>query len=111
MTCTILDDAASSDPATANELAQDIEHINQQGSKHTGTIASNHCGDARRLLTKVDSTSVIVNSSPLFSDDFEHRPGSEIGIFTDKLNSRVTVGIEGMTIEKYVVFGDGHVRT
>ena len=88
-----------------------IEHINQYGSKHTDAIITENFTDARRFLTEVDSASVMVNASTRFADGFEYGLGAEIGISTDKLHARGPVGLEGLTSEKYVVFGDGHIRT
>ncbi len=88
-----------------------IEHINQYGSKHTDAIITENFSDARRFLTEVDSASVMVNASTRFADGFEYGLGAEIGISTDKLHARGPVGLEGLTSEKYVVFGDGHIRT
>lgn len=88
-----------------------IEHINTYGSQHTDAIITENFSDARRFLAEVDSASVMVNASTRFADGFEYGLGAEIGIFTDKLHARGPVGLEGLTSEKYVVFGDGHVRT
>lgn len=88
-----------------------IEHITRFGSKHTDAIVTENFTDARRFLTEVDSASVMVNASTRFADGFEYGLGAEIGISTDKLHARGPVGLEGLTSEKYVVFGDGHVRT
>lgn len=88
-----------------------IEHINTYGSQHTDAIITENFTDARRFLTEVDSASVMVNASTRFADGFEYGLGAEIGISTDKLHARGPVGLEGLTSEKYVVFGDGHVRT
>ena len=88
-----------------------IEHINRYGSQHTDAIITENFTDARRFLTEVDSASVMVNASTRFADGFEYGLGAEIGISTDKLHARGPVGLEGLTSEKYVVFGDGHVRT
>ncbi|MGE8500261.1 MAG: glutamate-5-semialdehyde dehydrogenase [Pseudomonas sp.] len=92
-------------------LEQAIEHINHYGSHHTDAIVSENFSDARRFLTEVDSASVMINASTRFADGFEYGLGAEIGISTDKLHARGPVGLEGLTSEKYVVFGDGHVRT
>ncbi|MCO3651671.1 glutamate-5-semialdehyde dehydrogenase [Pseudomonas aeruginosa] len=88
-----------------------IEHINTYGSQHTDAIITENFSDARRFLAEVDSASVTVNASTRFADGFEYGLGAEIGISTDKLHARGPVGLEGLTSEKYVVFGDGHVRT
>ena len=92
-------------------LDEAIEHINAYGSQHTDAIITENFSDARRFLTEVDSASVMVNDSTRFADGFEYGLGAEIGISTDKLHARGPVGLEGLTSEKYVVFGDGHVRT
>ncbi len=88
-----------------------IEHINTYGSQHTDAIITENFSDARRFLAEVDSASVMVNASTRFADGFEYGLGAEIRISTDKLHARGPVGLEGLTSEKYVVFGDGHVRT
>ncbi|MBF7730184.1 glutamate-5-semialdehyde dehydrogenase [Pseudomonas sp. N040] len=88
-----------------------IAHINHYGSQHTDAIITENFSDARRFLTEVDSSSVMVNASTRFADGFEYGLGAEIGISTDKLHARGPVGLDGLTSEKYVVFGDGHIRT
>ncbi len=97
--------------ALVDSLEAAIAHINRYGSKHTDAIVTENFTDARRFLTEVDSASVMVNASTRFADGFEYGLGAEIGISTDKLHARGPVGLEGLTSEKYVVFGDGHVRT
>ncbi|MDA0788307.1 MAG: glutamate-5-semialdehyde dehydrogenase [Proteobacteria bacterium] len=92
-------------------LDQAISHINQYGSKHTDTIVSEDFTRIRRFCQEVDSSSVIVNASTRFSDGFEYGLGAEIGISTDKLHARGPVGLEGLTSQKYVVFGDGQLRS
>ena len=87
-----------------------IEHINHYGSQHTDAIITENFSDARRFLTEVDSSSVMVNASTRFADGFEYGLGAEIGISTDKLHARGPVGLEGLTSQKYVVLGDGSVR-
>jgi len=91
-------------------LQQAIEHINRYGSKHTDAIVSEDYSHAREFLRRVDSSSVIVNASTGFADGFEYGLGAEIGISTDKLHARGPVGLEGLTSQKYVVFGDGNLR-
>ena len=91
-------------------LDQAIEHINRYGSRHTDAIVSQHYGNARAFLRQVDSSSVMVNASTGFADGFEYGLGAEIGISTDKLHARGPVGLEGLTSQKYVVFGDGNIR-
>ena len=87
-----------------------ITHIEQYGSHHTDAIVTQDYSLARRFMAEVDSSSVIVNASTRFADGFEYGLGAEIGISTDKLHARGPVGLEGLTTQKYVVFGDGQVR-
>lgn len=87
-----------------------ISHINQYSSQHTETIVSENYTLARRFLTEVDSSSVMVNASTRFADGFEYGLGAEIGISTDKIHARGPVGLEGLTSQKYIVLGDGHIR-
>ncbi|MDL0430673.1 glutamate-5-semialdehyde dehydrogenase [Marinobacter sp. TBZ242] len=88
-----------------------ISHINCYSSQHTDSIITENYTRARRFLTEVDSSSVMVNASTRFADGFEYGLGAEIGISTDKIHARGPVGLEGLTSQKYVVFGDGHIRT
>jgi glutamate-5-semialdehyde dehydrogenase len=92
-------------------LDQAIEHINTYSSLHTDTIVTRDHGRAMRFLREVDSSSVMINASTRFADGFEYGLGAEIGISTDKLHARGPVGLEGLTSQKYVVFGEGQVRT
>src|SRR5690606_4322233 len=87
-----------------------IEHINRYSSQHTDSIITENYTRARRFMTEVDSSSVMVNASTRFADGFEYGLGAEIGISTDKIHARGPVGLEGLTSQKYVVFGDGHIR-
>lgn len=91
-------------------LDEAIEHIEYYGSHHTDSILTNHWAHAQRFLREVDSSSVMVNTSTRFADGFEYGLGAEIGISTDKLHARGPVGLEGLTTQKYIVLGDGHIR-
>lgn len=92
------------------DLDAAIEHIEQYGSHHTDSIVTESYSRAWRFLREVDSSSVMVNASTRFADGFEYGLGAEIGISTDKLHARGPVGLEGLTTEKFVVLGDGHIR-
>ena len=91
-------------------LEDAIDHINSFGSHHTDVICTSSYDNSRKFIRRVDSASVMVNSSSQFADGFEYGLGAEIGISTDKLHARGPVGIEGLTTEKYVVFGSGEIR-
>jgi glutamate-5-semialdehyde dehydrogenase len=95
---------------TVEGLDQAIEHINQYSSSHTDTIVTENYSAGRRFINEVDSSSVMINASPRFADGFEYGLGAEIGISTNKLHARGPVGLEGLTSQKYVVFGDGQIR-
>ncbi len=95
---------------TVAGLDEAIDHINTYGSQHTDAIVTRDYARARRFLTEVDSASVLVNASTQFADGFEFGLGAEIGISTDKLHARGPVGLEGLTSQKYVVFGNGEIR-
>ena len=92
-------------------LDQAIDHIATYGSQHTDAIVTEDPARAQRFLREVDSSSVMVNASTRFADGYEYGLGAEIGISTDKLHARGPVGLEGLTSLKWVVFGDGQVRT
>ena len=94
-----------------SSLDEAITHINQHSSQHTESIVTENYTNARRFLREVDSSSVMVNASTRFADGFEYGLGAEIGISTDKLHARGPVGLEGLTSLKYVVLGDGHIRS
>ena len=91
-------------------LDEAIEHINHYSSHHTEAIVTENYTKARRFLAEVDSSSVMVNASTRFADGFEYGLGAEIGISTDKIHARGPVGLEGLTSQKWVVLGDGHIR-
>lgn len=92
------------------DMDEAIAHINQHGSQHTDSIVTEDYTRGRRFLREVDSSSVMINASTRFADGFEYGLGAEIGISTDKIHARGPVGLEGLTSQKYVVFGDGHIR-
>ena len=87
-----------------------IAHINQYSSHHSEAIVTDNHPKAMRFLREVDSASVMINASTRFADGFEYGLGAEIGISTDKIHARGPVGLEGLTSQKWVVLGDGHVR-
>ncbi|MGV3591881.1 MAG: glutamate-5-semialdehyde dehydrogenase [Gammaproteobacteria bacterium] len=91
-------------------LDEAIAHINKYGSQHTDAIVTEDYSRGRRFLREVDSSSVMINASTRFADGFEYGLGAEIGISTDKIHARGPVGLEGLTSQKYIVLGDGHVR-
>jgi glutamate-5-semialdehyde dehydrogenase len=122
--CRILDNAI---PATAEDwdeeylapilavrvvkdLSEAIDHLHAHSSGHTESIITENISRARRFLAEVDSSSVMVNASTRFADGFEYGLGAEIGISTDKIHARGPVGLEGLTSQKYIVIGDGHIR-
>jgi len=88
-----------------------LEHIAAHGSNHTDAIITESLVHAQRFLREVDSSSVMVNASSRFADGFEYGLGAEIGISTDKLHARGPVGLEGLTTLKFIVIGDGHIRS
>ena len=101
-------------PILAIKLVRDMDeaiaHINRFGSHHTDSIITENYTKSRSFLREVDSSSVMVNASTRFADGFEYGLGAEIGISTDKIHARGPVGLEGLTSQKYVVLGDGHIR-
>jgi glutamate-5-semialdehyde dehydrogenase len=124
-TCAILSDAKAATDADWDEeylapilsirvvadLDGAIEHIHAHSSQHTESILTEDITRARRFVSEVDSSSVMINASTRFADGFEYGLGAEIGISTDKIHARGPVGLEGLTSQKYIVVGDGHIRT
>ncbi len=93
-----------------NGIDEAIEHLHRHSSGHTDAIVTEDYSLARRFLAEVDSSSVMVNASTRFADGFEYGLGAEIGISTDKIHVRGPVGLEGLTSQKFIVLGDGHIR-
>ncbi len=91
-------------------IDQAIDHITTYSSAHTDSIVTENLSRARQFIREVDSSSVMVNASTRFADGYEYGLGAEIGISTDKFHARGPVGLEGLTSQKWVVFGDGNVR-
>ena len=91
-------------------LDEAIAHINKYSSQHTESIVTEDFNRGRRFIAEVDSSSVMINASTRFADGFEYGLGAEIGISTDKVHTRGPVGLEGLTSQKWVVFGDGQIR-
>ncbi|MFT4560743.1 MAG: glutamate-5-semialdehyde dehydrogenase [Gammaproteobacteria bacterium] len=94
-----------------DDIDQAIEHIRRYGSQHTDCIVTEDLGAGRRFLAEVDSSSVMLNASTRFADGFEYGLGAEVGISTDKIHARGPVGLNGLTSQKWIVIGDGHIRT
>lgn len=93
-----------------SDLQEAMQHIHQYGSAHTDCIVTENQENADTFLRQVDSSSVMHNASTRFADGFEYGLGAEIGISTDKFHARGPVGLEGLTSQKYIVIGDGHIR-
>lgn len=94
-----------------SSLKTAISFINQHSSKHTEAIITENYSNAQEFIKMIDSSSVMVNASTRFADGFEYGLGAEVGISTDKFHARGPVGLEGLTSEKYVVFGEGQLRS
>ncbi|MDR2838992.1 MAG: glutamate-5-semialdehyde dehydrogenase [Azonexus sp.] len=92
------------------DIDEAIAHINQYSSHHTDAIVTDNHPLAMRFLHEIDSASVMINASTRFADGFEYGLGAEIGISTDKIHARGPVGLVGLTSQKWIVFGDGHIR-
>ena len=88
-----------------------VDHIETYGSHHSDAIVTESYANAQRFLKEVDSAAVYVNASTCFTDGYEFGLGAEVGISTQKLHCRGPMGLEGLTSYKYIVYGNGQVRT
>lgn len=93
------------------DVFEAIEHINKYGSHHSDSIVTENYSNANTFVNNVDSAAVYVNASTRFTDGFEFGFGSEMGISTQKLHCRGPMGLEDLTTYKYIIYGDGQVRT
>ncbi len=96
---------------TVRSLEDAIEHINEHGSHHTDAILSTSAKSIEKFTRQIDSASLLVNASTRFADGGEYGLGAEIGISTDKLHARGPMGATDLTTYKWIVTGDGHVRS
>ena len=94
-----------------SNIDEAMQHIDKFSSRHTDTIVTENKLNADRFLREVDSSSVMLNASTRFADGYEYGLGAEIGISTDKFHARGPVGLEGLTSQKYIVLGDGNIRS
>lgn len=94
---------------TVKDVDEAIEHINTYGSGHTESIITKNIQNAEKFMNKVDSAGVYFNTSTRFADGFRYGFGAEVGISTNKTHARGPVGLEGLTIYKYKLIGNGHI--
>lgn len=94
-----------------DSLDEAIEHINKYGSKHSDAIVTRDYFNSKKFAEQIDSAAVFINTSTRFSDGFEFGLGAEMGISTQKLHARGPVGLEELTSYKYVVLGNGQLRS
>lgn len=96
---------------TVESVDEAVEHINQHGTKHSEAIVTSDPTSAERFVRGVDAAAVYVNASTRFTDGGVYGMGAEVGISTNKLHARGPIGLRELTTTKYVVYGDGQIRT
>ena len=92
-------------------LQQAIDHINTYGSRHSETIVTRNRKEAEQFFRSVDSACLYMNASTRFTDGYQFGFGAEVGISTDKIHARGPMALEELTTYKYVVYGEGQIRT
>lgn len=94
-----------------SSVEEAIEHINTNSTGHSESIVTKDYEHAQKFLNEIDSAAVYVNASTRFTDGFEFGFGAEIGISTQKLHARGPMGLEALTTTKYIIYGNGQVRS
>ncbi|CAG8607447.1 617_t:CDS:2 [Paraglomus brasilianum] len=94
---------------TVGSVEEAIVHINEHGSKHTDAIITENEDTARSFMQGVDAAGVYWNASTRFADGFRYGFGAEVGVSTNKTHARGPVGLEGLVIYKYQLYGNGHI--
>ena len=93
-----------------NNLDEAIDFIHKYGSNHSEAIVTENYTKGMRFINEVDSSAVYINASTRFTDGYEFGLGAEMGISTDKIHARGPMGLEELTIPKFVIFGNGQIR-